>query len=99
MVGPAEGMALGRPDRAGPDLRRGPRLPVGEGTQDCTAAIRLQSTMGRKNRQVKRRLGAGAGKGMTDSLQLSTTPRNKSSAEARRGGKTGKRTGRKRGSR
>src|SRR3546814_18387531 len=26
MVGPAEGMALGRPDRAGPDLRRGPRL-------------------------------------------------------------------------
>src|SRR3546814_11584962 len=34
MVGPAEGMALGRPDRAGPDLRRGPRLPVGEVTQD-----------------------------------------------------------------
>src|SRR3546814_18765455 len=27
MVGPSEGRALGRPDRAGPDLRRGPRLP------------------------------------------------------------------------
>src|SRR3546814_18338816 len=82
MVGPAEGMALGRPDRAGPDLRRGPRLPVGEGTQDCTAAIRLHRTMGRQNRQVQRRLGAVAGKGMTDALQIRPTTRRKARSPA-----------------
>src|SRR3546814_5160738 len=75
-------MALGRPDRAGPDLRRGPRLPVGEGTQDGTAAIRLHRTMGRQNRQVQRRLGAVAGKGMTDALQISPTTRSKARSTA-----------------
>src|SRR3546814_9491547 len=58
-------------------------LPVGEGTQDRTAAIRLHRTMGRQNRQVQRRLGAVAGKGMTDALQISPTTRSKARSTAR----------------
>src|SRR3546814_10063282 len=57
-------------------------LPVGEGTQDLTAAIRLHRTMGRQNRQVQRRLGAVAGKGMTDALQISPTTRSKARSTA-----------------
>src|SRR3546814_17269072 len=38
--------------------------------------------MGRQNRQVQRRLGAVAGKGMTDALQISTTTRSKARSTA-----------------
>src|SRR3546814_16362787 len=38
--------------------------------------------MGRQNRQVQRRLGAVAGKGMTDALQISPTTRNKARSTA-----------------
>src|SRR3546814_8168796 len=38
--------------------------------------------MGRQNRQVQRRLGAVAGKGMTDALQISPTTRSKARSTA-----------------
>src|SRR3546814_13994045 len=38
--------------------------------------------MGRQNRQVQRRLGAAAGKGMTDALQISPTTRSKARSTA-----------------
>src|SRR3546814_16157983 len=38
--------------------------------------------MGRQNGQVQRRLGAVAGKGMTDALQISPTPRSKARSTA-----------------
>src|SRR3546814_14537497 len=38
--------------------------------------------MGRQNRQVQRRLGAVAGKGMTDALQISPTTRSKARCTA-----------------
>src|SRR3546814_15984209 len=46
------------------------------------AAIRLHRTMGRQNRQVQRRLGAVAGKGMTDALKISPTTRSKARSTA-----------------
>src|SRR3546814_11892776 len=38
--------------------------------------------MGRQNRQVQRRLGAVAGQGMTDALQISPTTRSKARSTA-----------------
>src|SRR3546814_8533125 len=38
--------------------------------------------MGRQNRQVQRRLGAVAGKGMTDALQISPATRSKARTKA-----------------
>src|SRR3546814_14185503 len=74
LVGPSELMALGRPDRAGPDLRLGPRLPVGAGPQDCTSSILLHRPMGLQNRHFHRRLAALSGKGLPYALPIRPTP-------------------------
>ena len=49
-------MALRRPDRAGADLRRGPRLPLGQGTRDRTAFVRLRRSLERQNPHLQGRV-------------------------------------------
>ncbi|VVS97553.1 conserved hypothetical protein [Sphingomonas aurantiaca] len=61
VVGPPQGMALRRPDRAGADLRRGARLSLGQGTQDRAAPVRLRRPLERQDPHLQRRMGAVAG--------------------------------------
>ncbi|EXX76374.1 hypothetical protein RirG_033700 [Rhizophagus irregularis DAOM 197198w] len=58
LVGSPEGMDHHRPHRAGTDLRRGPRLSLGAGTQDRAPAIRMHRQMGRQSPDVQRKMGA-----------------------------------------
>src|SRR3546814_11561825 len=43
--------------RAGTDLRRGPRLPLGAGTQDRAPAIRMHRQMERQNPDMQGQVG------------------------------------------
>jgi hypothetical protein len=52
------GRQLGRPDRAGGDLRRSPCLPLGQRTRDRPAHVRLCRSLEHQNQSLQGRMGA-----------------------------------------